>query len=295
MPPAKTKAKKPASAPKAKKPASARTLLKLAEGTDADAFRDAVSRAETLAIEDRNGIGLFATAVTRRDPAVALAFCRALIDAKADVEHGGSRASRPLCCAASMGHLEVVRALLDAGADVRAASGNARTALHAAAANGHAAVCDELLARGADPNARNDDNSSPMHYALVDPAPNRMLAMHAVTPAEEAARLQLFQRLLDGGGNARWATPSGWTLLHWTAAKGRVDAMKVLLERGADANASSEKRRTPLHAAAQLDRADAVALLLEAGADPALRDGEGHTAREVAEAKGATAALGLLQ
>ncbi|MBI5368015.1 MAG: ankyrin repeat domain-containing protein [Planctomycetes bacterium] len=61
------------------------------------------------------------------------------------------------------------------------------------------------------------------------------------------------------------------------------------------ANARDGQGRTPLHLAAERNLADTTRLLLKLGADPTLQDAEGKTAAEVADAKGARAAAGVLR
>jgi len=64
----------------------------------------------------------------------------------------------------------------------------------------------------------------------------------------------------------------GWTALHYAAAAGDLDIMKLLLERHAYIDAASPTGTTPLMLAAREGQEDAVKLLLEEGADATLKD-----------------------
>ena len=64
----------------------------------------------------------------------------------------------------------------------------------------------------------------------------------------------------------------GWTALHYAAASGDLDIMKLLLERHAYIDAASPTGTTPLMLAAREGQEDAVQLLLDEGADARLKD-----------------------
>lgn len=64
----------------------------------------------------------------------------------------------------------------------------------------------------------------------------------------------------------------GWTALHYAAAAGDLDIMKLLLEHHAYIDAESPTGTTPLMLAAREGQEGAVQLLLEEGADATLKD-----------------------
>ncbi|MCO6416272.1 ankyrin repeat domain-containing protein [Siccirubricoccus sp. KC 17139] len=72
------------------------------------------------------------------------------------------------------------------------------------------------------------------------------------------------------------------------ARHGRVEVLRLLLQAGGVAQAEGDPDGPPtaLMAAAEAGQEEAVALLLEYGADPALRDRQGRTAADLAEAAG---------
>jgi ankyrin repeat protein len=77
--------------------------------------------------------------------------------------------------------------------------------------------------------------------------------------------------------NAR--SGDGFTVLHFAAFFGQVDAVTLLVERGAelDGRGSGWMTGTALHSAASGSHADIVQILLEAGADPNVRQSGGWT------------------
>jgi ankyrin repeat protein len=59
----------------------------------------------------------------------------------------------------------------------------------------------------------------------------------------------------------------GHSAMHWCAARGHVECLRLLLESKANVNCRNKGAATPLHAAAQHDQVDCARLLLRHGAD----------------------------
>lgn len=78
----------------------------------------------------------------------------------------------------------------------------------------------------------------------------------------------------------------GWTPLHYAAAGGHSDIVRLLIEQGAAIDAVSTHGITPLIMAAQEGKHAAIVALLENGADRSLRNSEKLTAAEVADKVG---------
>ena len=143
-----------------------------------------------------------------------------------------------------------------------------------------------VLARGLDPNLRDPERGEPAlviamrhdamkaaHLLLADPrlkvdaqAPNGNTAlMMAAYQKNKPAVLALLAK------GAQVNRP-GFTALHYAAAAGDLDIMKLLLEQHAYIDAESPTGATPLMLAAQEGQEEAVKLLLEEGADASLKD-----------------------
>ncbi len=204
--------------------------------------------------------------------------------------------------AACTPHVDVMRAVLGAGGDVHLRSKSGFTPLHAAAAyNDNADVVRCLLENKSAVNSRNENGLTPLHGAAafntnpdvitvlvegnarVDSSSSRSMTP-LLAAAAFAGRGDIIKALVDGGADIREQNEDGETSLHLAAAFNRSLAItEALIDFGADVNAASRDGLTPLHYAA-LNHAEAgmVELLLARGADPALQDGNGKTARDVA-------------
>jgi ankyrin repeat protein len=75
----------------------------------------------------------------------------------------------------------------------------------------------------------------------------------------------------------------GWAPLHYAAAIGDCDIMKLLLEKSAYVDAESTNKTTPIMMAARAGQTDAVKLLIEEGADISLKNDLGMTAVDFAK------------
>lgn len=78
-------------------------------------------------------------------------------------------------------------------------------------------------------------------------------------------------------------TYPGWTPLHYAAASGDDEIVRILLEHHAYIDAESPSQLTPLMIAAREGQEAAAALLLREGADASLKNNEGLTAAQIAE------------
>ncbi|WP_342116918.1 ankyrin repeat domain-containing protein [Pseudoduganella sp. OTU4001] len=143
-----------------------------------------------------------------------------------------------------------------------------------------------VLARGLDPNIADPERGETgliqaMRYDAMKVA-QLLLAHpglridHAAPNGNTALMMAAFQKnkpavlaLLEKGAQIN---RPGWTALHYAAAAGDLDIMKLLLERHAYIDAESPTGMTPLMLAAREGMEDAVKLLLQEGADATLKD-----------------------
>jgi hypothetical protein len=136
--------------------------------------------------------------------------------------------SRRLCDAAEEGDVEGIAAALLAGADPNALV-NDWTPLQRAAHNGHVAAIAALLAAGAHVDGASRSGKAPLMFA----------AIYGQTTAVAA--------LLAAGANVNHANKGGsYTVLHWTARSGRVDAARLLLDAGARTEVRSKYGKRPI-------------------------------------------------
>ncbi|KQV61352.1 MULTISPECIES: ankyrin repeat domain-containing protein [unclassified Duganella] len=143
-----------------------------------------------------------------------------------------------------------------------------------------------VLARGLDPNLHDPERAETgLILALRYDAMRvvKVLLSHPKLNVDEQASngntallMAAFQKnkpavlaLLEKGAQIN---RPGWTALHYAAAAGDLDIMKLLLERHAAIDATSPTGTTPLMLAAREGQEDAVQLLLEEGANATLKD-----------------------
>ncbi len=148
-----------------------------------------------------------------------------------------------------------------------------------------------VLGRGLDPNLHDPERGETgliiaMRYDAMRVA--KLLISHPGLKVDEqspngntALLMAAFQKnkpavlaLLEKGAQIN---RPGWTALHYAAAAGDLDIMKLLIGRRAFIDAASPTGTTPLMLAAREGQEDAVKLLLEEGADATLKD---HAWRE---------------
>lgn len=183
-------------------------------------------------------------------------------------------------------NLDMVEFLVAHGADINRGDNEGWTPLHATASCGFLSIARFLLENGADVAAVNAD------------------AELAVDIAESDAMESLLQKVIDEKGidcdksrNAElnnlladaknWAVngyveirdpKTGGTPLHFAAAKGYTDVVRIILEEcNVDPDCVDYEGWTPLHAAALWGQKETAAVLLKNGADPDFKNYSGQT------------------
>jgi hypothetical protein len=110
---------------------------------------------------------------------------------------------------------------------------------------------------------------------LAAPNGNRALMM-AAFKRNKAAVLALLAK-------GAIVTYPGWTPLHYAAAGGDDEIVRILLEHHAYIDAETPSKLTPLMIAAREGHEAAARLLMQEGADATLRNNEGLSAAQIAE------------
>jgi ankyrin repeat protein len=192
-------------------------------------------------------------------------------------------AYRGLHAAAAQGSDEDIRRLAQTGTDLNIRDGNGHTPLHVAAFQGHGASAQALIAAGADP-------------ALLDKQ-----RYDAVTIAAVRNDLPTLNALLAAGASAKLVTSVyDGTALIAAAHLGHDGIVRELIRAGAPLDHVNNLGWTALIEAVVLGdggarHTETVRALLEAGADPRISDRNGSTPLQLAQARGYTGMVSLLQ
>ena len=153
-----------------------------------------------------------------------------------------------------------------------------------------------LLAAGLDPNlSEGERGESAMMVALRENSMRvfALLLAHPLINLEAASingntalMLAAFKHnkpaLLALLAKGAQVNRPGWTALHFAAASGADEIVRILLEQHAYIDTESPNKITPVMIAAREGHLSTVQLLLDEGADATLRNAEGVTAAEFA-------------
>ncbi|XHS77277.1 ankyrin repeat domain-containing protein [Burkholderiaceae bacterium UC74_6] len=196
----------------------------------------------------------------------ALLLSCALIAQPAQADKVTDAIAEQLTTAAYRDDAETMRDLLAGGVDPNLRDPKGSTALTLAIHYGNSRVVQVLLASSKiDVDMPNGANETAIMLA----------ALHADLP--------LVKRLYKL--RAQINRP-GWTPLHYAASGTDEGVSDWLLQQGADINARAPNGSTPLMMAAKYGPYDLAPKLLAAGADPKLRNEQGLTAADFAQAAG---------
>lgn len=201
-----------------------------------------------------------------------------------------------------------------AGVALAARLANATVALHAAPALAQSGARGELLRairvddphalrtallRGADANMRDELGEPAIVIAARAKSWNAVRALAELRGTEldaatrEGVNALMFAALhgelavvRDLIGRKAEVNRRGWTPLHYAAANGHADVVRLLLEHHAYIDAESPNGTTPLMMAARQAQSTVVRLLIDEGADPTPRNQAGLDAVAYARAGG---------
>lgn len=169
-------------------------------------------------IEPVKGEGEYAGFSREESEGYARAYSMRFMESQlwAEMCFGGDK-ERALWQAASLGMRQPMILAIEAGADVNAMDGWGRTALHHTVylGMGNGTCVSALLKYGADKNAQDDSGWTPLCRAVFWGHYNSAV------------------RLLDAGADMELETKGLRRALHWGAATGQVECVRLLCSRGA--------------------------------------------------------------
>jgi ankyrin repeat protein len=215
----------------------------------------------------------------------------AMIRDGADVNAPDAQGQVPLIAAIARDNVEVATLLLEKGAKTGAATPDGMPALAAAAIVGHPDMVQLLLDHGAPVNVRPENGMTPLSIACM--ATREEVMPHFAATLSD--RTEVVKMLLAHGADPDVRSPDGLTLLMHMAVDGPPQIVGALLENGAQANATGPKDITALMLAAENGNVETIKVLLRHGANPAMKNGDGKTAQDFANASGQQAAAALLK
>ncbi len=165
--------------------------------------------------------------------------------------------------------------------------------LHAVCAHGYhedaTAILGALIAEGADVNALCVLGEAPLHIAATYGWMCVMERLFAAGAAVDQPSAPVAQTLWRISAPAQAPRGFGYTPLMIATREGKGEAVRLLLSAGAYVNERDSNGATPLHHAARpwwREDAAVAAMLLDAGGDATLRDRQGRTPGDLAQAAG---------
>jgi ankyrin repeat protein len=239
-------------------------------GTELNEYRETISRLN-VAVDTP----LVAAARQGNDNVVDI-----LIRAGATINQGGEDYETPLIAAAKNGHLSTVDMLIKAGGDIDKEDAYGRTPLHAVAQYGKDVIAARLLQAGAKINKRAQSAGDTPLYTAV-----------------QNGHLSTVDMLIKAGAdyNIQGFFFNKYTPLYLAVLKGYDAIVARLIKAGADVNKANKDGWTPLMVAVISNDAAIVSLLLQAGATPAAKNTQGKTALDLAQEKGYTDSINVIE
>lgn len=266
-------------------PTADRQLLQACALSNLPLAREAVAARAHLDCRDEEGMTPLTHALEQRAPEMV----RWLVDQGADVNYPTKMANFPLVFAVKGNQPDLVDFLLERGADANP-DGVGISPLMAAARSRNLSLAKKLLAAGADPNLCGGGDgfwrTNPLAEALLagDQTMVEYLLGNGANPrarfelyrrndrvdeaklwapsllmwAASGGQVELLQRMIGLGQDAKYQTSHGEDALSWAARDGRKEAVIFLLPR-------SEPRGRAINAALEKGHAEIVKILQSAG------------------------------
>lgn len=223
-----------------------------------------------------------------------------------DVDVRGAGGETPLHHAVICDSVETARFLVSHGADINAKTKAGWTPLWVAAENRDDSLAIWLLKRGAQVKGKDHEGDSVLHIAVC--AGNDRLAKlvisRGIKPDVFAAAgmgdTRRVRELLPSRTRVNCRDGHGCTPLHWAAACGQLDTVRLLISMGASVNAKTTDGNTPLllvlagrrpiqsliMPSRNRSSRKIAKLLITDGADVGIKDSMGLTAADYASSAG---------
>ncbi|RFA32820.1 ankyrin repeat domain-containing protein [Alkalilimnicola ehrlichii] len=158
-------------------------------------------------------------------------------------------------------------ALLAGGAAINQPSRQGMTPLLFAVRQGNVDFVDRLLAAGADPLLTDIDSFAALHRVIINQS----------AYSDDAARIQVAERLIESGAAIDQVTDRDETALHLSLAQQDEAMIEWLISAGASLESRTIDGRTPLTRAVRTGTIGLVERLLAGGADPNGTEAAGET------------------